>query len=41
MEDVNIKELEKLSQNIVYSKLTNEDLERMADPAFIKLFKLG
>ena len=40
-EEVNLNELERLSQNLVFAKLTSEDLDRMADPAFIKLFKLG
>jgi hypothetical protein len=40
-ENVDVRELEEHLQNLTFAKLNKDDLARMADPAFIKLFKLG
>lgn len=39
--DVDLRTLESLLQNITYSLLDREDLERMGDAHFVKLFRLS
>jgi zinc finger protein DZIP1 len=39
--DVDLRTLETLLQNITYSLLDREDLERMGDAHFVKLFRLS
>jgi len=41
VKDVDLKQLEGLLQNITYAQLDREDLERLGDAHFIKLFKLS
>jgi zinc finger protein DZIP1 len=37
----NLPQLQKLLQNLTYSKLDYEDMERMGDSHFVKLFRLS
>jgi zinc finger protein DZIP1 len=39
--EVDLRQLENLLQNITYAQLDREDMERMGDAQFIKLFKLS
>ncbi len=39
--DVDLKQLESLLQNITYAQLDRDDLERLGDQHFIKLFRLS
>lgn len=39
--DVDLHALESLLQNITYSLLDREDLQRMGDAHFVKLFRLS
>ena len=39
--NVDLRQLEGLLQNITYSKLDRNDMERFGDDTFIKLFKLS
>lgn len=39
--EVDLRALESLLQNITYSLLDREDLERMGDAHFVKLFRLS
>jgi zinc finger protein DZIP1 len=39
--EVDLRQLESLLQNITYSLLDREDLERMGDAHFVKLFRLS
>ena len=39
--EVDLRTLESLLQNITYSLLDREDLERMGDAHFVKLFRLS
>lgn len=39
--DVDLKQLESLLQNITFAQLDRDDLERLGDQHFIKLFKLS
>ena len=41
VKDVDLKQLEGLLQNITYASLERDDLERLGDAHFIKLFKLS
>ncbi len=40
-EEVDLKQLEGLLQNLTYAQLDREDLERMGDAHFVKLFRLS
>ena len=39
--EVDLKQLEQLLQNITYAQLDRDDLERLGDLHFIKLFKIS
>jgi len=39
--DVDLRQLEQLLQNLTYAQLDREDLERMGDAHFVKLFRLA
>ena len=39
--DVDLKQIENLLQNITYAHLERDDLERLGDAHFIKLFKIS
>jgi hypothetical protein len=39
--DIDLRSLESILQNITYSHLDREDLERMGDAHFVKLFRLS
>ena len=39
--EIDLKQLEGLLQNITYAQLDREDLERLGDQHFIKLFKIS
>ena len=39
--DVNLSALERLLSKYTYAKLTKQDLDKIADPSAIKLFKLS
>jgi len=41
MSEVDLRALESLLQNITYSLLDREDLERMGDAHIVKLFRLS
>lgn len=41
IKEVDLKQLEGLLQNITYAQLDREDLERLGDQHFIKLFKIS
>lgn len=39
--EMDLRSLESILQNITYSQLDREDLERMGDAHFVKLFRLS
>ena len=39
--DVDLKQLESMLQNLTYAQLDREDMERLGDAHFIKLFRLS
>lgn len=40
-EQVDLRQLESLLQNITYANLDRDDMERLGDENFIKLFRLS
>jgi hypothetical protein len=41
IKDVDLRQLEQLLQNLTYAQLDREDMERMGDAHFVKLFRLA
>jgi zinc finger protein DZIP1 len=41
MNEVDLRSLESLLQNITYAKVEREDVERFGDDNFVKLFRLS
>ena len=41
MNEVDLRSLESLLQNITYAKVEREDVERFGDDYFVKLFRLS
>jgi len=41
VKDIDLHQLESLLQNLTYAQLDREDLERMGDAHFVKLFRLA
>ena len=41
VKDIDLRQLESLLQNLTYAQLDREDLERMGDAHFVKLFRLA
>jgi hypothetical protein len=41
IKDIDLRQLEQLLQNLTYAQLDREDMERMGDAHFVKLFRLA